>query len=273
MPKIEPKPAPSIAEQGESLHWVDSHCHWDFPAFDEDREQLWQSLVGQGCRGLVIPATVSSSWQHLIDLCKNRPWLFGLGLHPYFLKQHRVDDLILLRQQCEQSLPDAIGEIGLDYSLPEETFELQHQYFAAQLKLAKEFELPVIIHAHKAYDQVGAELRRSKFESGGIVHAFTGSLQQGQALVDLGLKLGVGGAMSHPRAQKLRRTLSRLPASALVLETDAPDMTPAFWPEMRNTPAMIPLYAQLLAALQGRSLKEVLLENRTNLEAVFHRLS
>lgn len=242
--------------------WIDSHCHFDFPQFDHDREQHWQFLQRMNCVGLVIPGVSASTWPKLIGICNNKPWVYALGLHPYFLDQHQLDerketDIEKLKNACLHNNPVAIGEFGLDFMLDESTFIQQKQLCQQQFQLAQQLKLPVILHVRKAYDEIAAMVRRLGFKQGGIIHAFSGSVQQGEALIKLGFKLGIGGAISHERASKLRKTVAQLPLEHLVLETDSPDMQPAFLSGDRNTPVSIPLLAQIIASLKHCSLAEV----------------
>lgn len=252
--------------------WIDSHCHFDFQQFDHDREQHWQFLTRMGCVGLVIPGVTANTWSTLIGGCSNKPWAYALGLHPYFIDQHEADDLLRLSIACETHHPIAIGEFGLDFVLPEETFTRQIELCQQQFQLAKTLELPVILHVRKAYDEIAAMVRRIGFKQGGIIHAFSGSLQQGEALIKLGFKLGIGGAISHRRALKLRKTVANLPLDALVLETDSPDMKPAFLAGQRNSPVSLLLLSQMVASLKDCHGDKVILASNHNLYAVMPRL-
>jgi TatD DNase family protein len=256
----------------QGCQWIDSHCHFDFEVFDADRDAHWALLQKFGCAGLVIPGVTAASWAYLVERCTDKPWGFALGLHPYFLDQHQEGDLQRLEDACLAQLarPDnashliAVGEFGLDLMLAEPSHKAQAELCQQQLLIASRLHLPVIIHVRKAYDEMAAMIRRLGFTQGGIVHSFSGSYQQGMALVELGFKLGVGGAMSHPRAKKLRATISRLPLSSLVLETDAPDMKPAFWQGPDNSPLSLLLLAQIVASLHDSHLDEVLFSSNNN---------
>lgn len=252
--------------------WIDTHCHFDFSQFDHDREQHWQFLTRMGCVGLVIPGVTANTWAALIEGCSNKPWAYALGLHPYFIDQHDADDLSQLAIACESNHPIAIGEFGLDFALPEETFTRQIELCQQQFQLAKTFALPVILHVRKAYDEIAAMVRRIGFKHGGIIHAFSGSLQQGEALIKLGFKLGIGGAISHGRALKLRKTVAQLPLDALVLETDSPDMKPAFLAGQRNSPVSLLVLAQIVASLKACHCDTVILASNHNLYTVMPKL-
>lgn len=260
--------------------WIDSHCHFDFPQFDHDREQHWQFLQRMNCVGLVIPGVSASTWPKLIGICNNKPWVYALGLHPYFLDQHQLDegqetdetDIEKLKKACLLNNPVAIGEFGLDFMLDESTFIQQKQLCQQQFQLAQQLKLPVILHVRKAYDEIAAMVRRLGFKQGGIIHAFSGSVQQGEALIKLGFKLGIGGAISYGRAAKLRKTVTRLPLESLVLETDSPDMKPAFLKELRNSPVSVLMLGQIVANLKGCRLKDVLSQSNHNLVKIIPAL-
>lgn len=253
--------------------WFDSHCHFDFDVFDHDRDDHWQRLKKFGCGGLIIPGVAASQWPRLISLCAGKPWGYSLGLHPYFLDQHQEGDLQRLEDACSEQLSQsvgkshlvAVGEFGLDFMLEKTGHQQQVELCQQQLVIANKFNLPVILHIRKAYDEVAAMIRRIGFVQGGVVHAFSGSYQQGMVFISLGFKLGIGGAMSHPRAKKLRATIARLPLDGLVLETDAPDMLPAFWPGPNNSPLSILFLAQIVASLHHCDLDRVLLSSNSNL--------
>ena len=276
---------PIFTEMPESINctpypqWLDSHCHFDFTCFDPDRDKQWQQLQYFGCAGLVIPGVEANTWHNLIQLCESKPGGYALGLHPYFLEQHSGGDMKRLAELCQQQLLDpsshlvAIGEFGLDFALTQKEHAKQVEWCQQQFKLAQGLQLPVILHIRKAYDETCAMIRRLGFNQGGIVHAFSGSYQQAEALIKLGFKLGVGGAMSHARATKLRTTISRLPLDCMVLETDSPDMRPAFWKNADNSPVSLLFLAQMVASLHQCSLAEVIFASNNNLLAALPNLS
>jgi len=238
------------------MQLIDSHCHLDFPQFDSDRTQVLAACHQLGVTKLVLAAVTREHWARLWQLVENteQPQLYGsFGLHPYFLSEHQPDDLQQLRQQLSshQQHPRlcAIGEIGLDYYLPELDRQQQLFYFTEQLKLAKEFALPVILHVRKAHAEVIQLLKQHALPRGGIVHAFSGSYEQALEYIKLGFLLGIGGAYTWPNASKLRAMLPRLPLASIVLETDSPDMAPAFAAGQRNSPTNLPQICTELAPL------------------------
>ncbi len=229
------------------MQLVDTHCHIDIEAFDADREQVLQRASERGVRRLIVPAIDAAHWEGLIGLCDAQPDLFpALGLHPVFLAAHGADDITALESTIEKHRPVAVGEIGLDYFVRELDRDQQQVLFEAQLEVARNMDLPVILHVRKAHDQVIAILKRIPAR-GGTVHAFNGSLQQAQQYIDMGFKLGFGGMLTYPRSTKIRQLAAELPVDAIVLETDAPDMTVAAHQGERNSPEYLPDCLRALA--------------------------
>jgi len=223
------------------LQWIDSHCHLDAPEFLADRESVLQRAQAEGVNWCVMPAVQAKDFSALQKLAHQFDQAYALGIHPLFVPQAQESDLHILEESIERALqckPDgqiedprlvAVGEIGLDFFVPHlcqpAMREKQVYFYHDQLKLAQKFKLPVILHVRKSADELLRGLRRFQVQ-GGIAHAFNGSFQQAHAFIDLGFALGFGGAMTFERALQLRRLATELPLSALVLETDAPDIPP-----------------------------------------------
>lgn len=239
----------------QTYHWVDSHCHFDFPAFDSDRQQVWQRASAAGVKELLIPGVTIVQSERLEAFCKQQPWHHAVGMHPYFFDQHEEQHFDRLENLLDQQRAIAVGEIGLDRTLASDHDKLEAQWywFRGQVGLAQQYGLPLILHIRGMHDEAAAYLRRCHFTQGGVVHAFSGSQQQAKAWMDLGFTLGIGGAMTHARANRLRKTIQYIPNDNILLETDSPDMTPAFWQDKRNTPETIPVIAHSIAALKGIS--------------------
>lgn len=239
---------------------IDTHCHLDVEAFATDRNEVLARARAGGVTRIVVPGIDAQGWQRLTHLCKSEEGLYpALGLHPLYLEQHHPGDIELLAEWVEKHQPVAIGEIGLDFYIPELDRKRQQQLFEDQLVIAREANLPVLLHVRKAHDEVLATLRRLKIRSG-IAHAFSGSLQQAERYIELGFKLGFGGMLTYERSSKLRKLATTLPLSAIVLETDAPDMSPAAHHGERNSPEYLPEVVETLAALRDESAEEVALQ-------------
>ncbi|MDX1251673.1 MAG: TatD family hydrolase [Gammaproteobacteria bacterium] len=215
---------------------VDTHCHLDVTDFDADRDRIIARCRALGIARIVVPAVAAAGWDGLLALCRRAEGLYpALGLHPLYAGQHLDEHLADLEAWLTKERPVAIGEIGLDYH--EEALDRQRQQFLfeAQLAIARAAGLPVILHVRKAHDPALIALRRVRVR-GGIVHAFNGSLEQARHYIGLGFKLGFGGMLTYERSSKLRRLARELPLESIVLETDAPDMTPAAHRGERNSP-------------------------------------
>jgi TatD DNase family protein len=266
--------------------WIDTHCHLDAPEFDADRDAVLARAQAAGVGRLVLPAVAAAHFAPLVALAERGGQAFALGIHPLYTPQAQHDDLDRLAQALQQQAHNprlvAVGEIGLDLFVPGLDLARQEAFYAAQLKLAREAGLPVILHVRRSADRLLKHLRRVPV-AGGIAHAFNGSVDQAQAFVALGFKLGFGGAMTHERALQIRRLAQALPAQALVLETDAPDIPPAWLyrtaaeraagQSSRNEPAELPRIAQTLADLRGWTLQETAAITRANALAALPRLA
>jgi TatD DNase family protein len=234
---------------------VDSHCHLDAAEFDADRAAVVARARSVGVATLVVPSVERANFGAVASVCREfAGCLPAYGIHPMYVDRAREEDLAALRGMLEAGPAVAVGEIGLDHFVPGYDDARQRFYFGEQLKIARDFGLPVLLHVRRAVDAVLAELRRCPVP-GGIAHAFNGSRQQAEEFIRLGFKLGFGGAMTHPRATRLRDLAATLPLDAIVLETDAPDIPPEWLAtgenRGRNEPAELARIAAVLAGLRG----------------------
>jgi TatD DNase family protein len=266
--------------------WIDSHCHLDAPEFDADRDAVVQRAHAAGVTRLVLPAVAAAQFDTVRALAHQHGCAYALGLHPLYVHQAQAGDLDRLQQALQDQRDDprlvAVGEIGLDHFVPGLDRALQAHFYAAQLKLARDAGLPVILHVRRSADSLLQALRRIEVV-GGIAHAFNGSLQQAQQFVDRGFKLGFGGTLTFERSLQIRALATQLPATALVLETDAPDIPPQWLYKraaqrtagamsQRNEPAELPRIAQSLAALRGITLQETATITSANVLAALPRM-
>lgn len=248
------------AETGKCLRLIDSHCHFDLPELAQEQDRHWQQAQQVGVAALVIPAVAAAAWPTLLKLHSDQPaWHIALGIHPWWAAEHSLPDVERLDQLIQQRADNvcAIGEIGLDFALAEDTFTMQQQLFQAQLEVAKQHAKPVILHHRKSQPQLLAELKRQQFKEGGILHAFSGSQQQAKAFLDLGFKLGIGGTITYQRAQKTRNSVQKLPLNSFVLETDAPAMPLAGSQGEINTPARLVDVFDMFCQLRTESRAEL----------------
>ncbi len=259
---------------------VDSHCHLDAAEFGGDAALIAQRAAEEGVRWIVIPAVEVANFDAVAALAATQPnCVYALGIHPMYVPRAQDDDLKRLRECVSVAINDprfvGIGEIGLDFFIPElahgELREKQEFFYAEQLKIARDFGLPAILHVRRSQDVLLKYLRRIRV-SGGIAHAFNGSAQQARAFIDLGFVLGFGGAMTFTRALQIRRLAAGLSLDAIVLETDAPDISPAWLHPGVNTPAQLPRIAAVLAELRGQPLAEVASQTSQNVARVLPRL-
>jgi len=257
---------------------IDTHCHLDAPEFSGKSEQIALSARQLGVQSIVVPAVGRANFASVAQLGKFGG--YALGIHPIYVPQANEDDLSFLRATVEQAMSDprfvAMGEIGLDYFVPElcttEMREKQIHFFREQLRIARDVDLPVLLHVRRSVDHILKNLRQINVISG-IAHAFNGSVQQANMLINLRFKLGFGGAMTYPRALQIRRLASSLPLSSLVLETDAPDMAPHWIRAEQNSPEQLPRIAAVLAELRGISLEEVASTTTANAFSALPRLA
>ncbi|MDE2414021.1 MAG: TatD family hydrolase [Comamonadaceae bacterium] len=270
--------------------WIDTHCHLDEFAVHggtgyADAERARAAAVGVS--HCVLPAVELANLHAVRAMAHRHGDSYALGIHPLYTPQAGDGDLHALEDAVAQYLDDprlvAIGEIGLDFFVPGLDAVRQERFYRAQLQLARRFDLPVILHVRRSADRLLKGLRELPVR-GGIAHAFNGSLQQAQAFIALGFKLGFGGAVTYERALQLRRLAAELPPGALVLETDAPDIPPhwlyvtaaeraAGQPPARNSPAELPRIAAVVAGLRGISCVELARATRSNACAALPRLA
>ncbi|MCO7055453.1 TatD family hydrolase [Pseudomonas juntendi] len=238
------------------MRLIDTHTHLDFPDFDADRARLLANAAARGVERMVVLGVYQANFQRVWALAGAEPGLYAaLGLHPVYLEQHRPEHLQQLREWLERLRGDprlcAVGEFGLDYYLEHLDKARQQALFEAQLQMACDFQLPALLHVRRSHAQVIATLKRYKPARAGVVHAFAGSYEEAREYIKLGFRLGLGGAATWPQALRLRKTLARLPLYSVVLETDAPDMAPAMFPGVRNSPEHLPEIAGALAQVMG----------------------
>jgi TatD DNase family protein len=260
----------SLASQSVTPYRLfDTHCHLNLPELagsephlqQHHMQQHWQNAQQVGVAALLIPATDPSAWLALLDLHQQQSnnWYLALGVHPWWAATSSlsaIEQLASLYQQHSDKVV-AVGEIGLDFVLDSATFAAQQAWFEQQLALAKQLAKPVILHHRKSQPQLLAEIKRQQFTEGGILHAFSGSVQQAQAFIEQGFKLGIGGTITYQRAEKTRKVVQQLPLSHFVLETDAPSMPLSGYQGQVNTPARLAQVFRAFCQLRSESAAEV----------------
>jgi TatD DNase family protein len=271
--------------------WIDTHCHLDAAEFEPDRDAVREAARQAGVTRCVIPAVHRKHWPQVAQLAERHGDAYALGIHPLYVPQAQEADLLALDLALTERAGDqrlvAVGEIGLDFFVPAlctpEMRDRQWFFYTEQLKLAQKHSLPVVLHVRRSADLLLKGLRQCRIASG-IAHAFNGSHQQAQAFVDLGFALGFGGTLTYERSLQLRSLACELPLSALVLETDAPDIPPQWLYQTaeqraqgaaqgRNSPAELPRIAQVLAELRGVSLADLAKASSANACRVLPQLA
>lgn len=251
------------------MELIDTHTHLDHPAFAPDFEQMLERARTAGVSAMIVAAIRASGWTSQGQLCADRPQLYpAYGLHPMFMPEHSEQDLTRLDNLLEQGDAVAVGECGLDFYIPEPDKERQQRFFEAQLELAQQYRLPVIIHARKAVEQVILTLRRYPGLTG-VLHSFSGSRQQAERLMEMGFMLGFGGPSTYSNAHRLRSLIAWLPCNALLLETDAPDQPAATHRGERNEPAYLPEILSTIAQLKGMSTEQLAEQTTGNARRLF----
>ena len=232
--------------------WIDSHCHMDNELLCQNSKKVISASIAEGVDHIIIPSVSKYNFDKVIKVAgKHKQCVYALGLHPMHLSGFENSDLELLEYYLLNNNSVAVGEIGLDFFVRKDNQSLQESVFLAQLKIAKKYDLPVIMHVRGAIDLVLKNLRKIKVR-GGIAHAFNGSFQQAHQLIELGFKLGFGGAMTYSRAKHIQKLAKELPIEAIVLETDSPDMAPAWLASgEKNQPKELSKIADFFCHLRG----------------------
>ncbi len=256
---------------------IDTHCHLDAAEFDPDRDAVVDTALASGVACIVVPAVGAFNFPTVAALAvRHRCVRYALGIHPLHVDQAADAELIALREAVGRSIDDprliGIGEIGLDHFVPGLDRAKQERFFVEQLRIARDYDLPVIMHVRRAQDSVLKHLRRLRPRSG-IAHAFNGSIQQASTFIELGCVLGFGGAMTFTRALQIRRLAAAFSPQAYVLETDAPDIAPSWINHQRNAPSQMPAIAQVFADLRGESIETVIADTGANAIRVLPRLA
>lgn len=252
------------------MRLVDSHSHFDASEFDPDRTAVHARALAAGVAIQVVPAVDAAGWPTLKAVCAQFAGLHpAYGLHPMYLAEHRPAHLRELRDWIERERPVAVGECGLDFFVEGLDVDAQHLYFDGQLRLAREFDLPVIVHARRAVDAVIAAIR-AVGGLRGVVHSFSGSAEQAAQLHKLGFLLGIGGPVTYERANRLRGIVATLPLEQLLLETDSPDQPGAAHRGERNEPAHLVEVLDAVAQLRGVSRETLAAATDANAERLFN---
>ena len=249
----------------------ESHAHYDDEAFDEDREALLSSFAEHGIGTVInIGASMSGS-EATVKLAEQYPFFYGaVGVHPSEVEELDEDSFERLRTLCGHKKVVAVGETGLDYHYPEPAVALQKEWFARQLTLAREVELPVIIHSREAAKEtldIMQALRAG--EIGGVVHCFSYAKEMAREYLNMDFYFGIGGVITFKNAKKLKEAVEYIPIDKILLETDSPYLSPEPHRGERNSSLNLPYVAKEIAAIKGLSYEEVVERTEENARRLF----
>lgn len=240
--------------------YFDSHCHFDFDDFNDDRNAIWEDCQTLGINRLLIPGTTPKSWRTVRELCQtNDGMLMAAGIHPWWVNDTSTIDKSL-KDQWQQILAldycRAIGECGLDKFI-DTPIDVQLDVFEVHLQLACDTHMPLIIHVRKTHNETLQRLQHYKPSAGGVIHGFSGSVELAKQYWQLGFYIGIGGTITYTRAHKTRACVKEMPLDALLLETDAPDMPLHGYQGQRNSPLRLIEVAQTLADIRKESIDSI----------------
>jgi TatD DNase family protein len=251
------------------LDLVDTHAHLDDQSFDADRSAMFRRASDVGVRRWIVPAIDRRNWETIEDLCAAREGAYpAYGLHPLLIDAHRDEHLVELPVWLEAHGAVAVGEIGLDFYVDGLDPVRQRHVFIRQLEIAREHDLPVIVHARRAFEETIHTLRRFRGLRG-VVHSFSGSEEQARQLFDLGFHIGIGGPVTYDRANRIRRVVSSMPLEWLLLETDAPDQPCAHRRGERNEPSFMTDVVETIASLRETHIEDIAAVTTMNAVGLF----
>lgn len=236
--------------------FIDTHCHLDLPDFKDDLETVIQRSLQKNVKKFVLAGVYEAVWDRMLEVCQKYSECYAApGFHPCYISHHSPKNLERLRDviQVHHKKIIALGETGLDLFIENPALKTQLDYFQGQIEIAKEFKLPLLLHVRKAHDQAIKQLKEKRFEQQGIIHCYSGSLQQAKKYLDLGFKLGIGGVITYDRSKRLQKIVRELPLESFVLETDAPDIPIFGQQNRRNSPEFIPDIFQALCRYRNES--------------------
>jgi len=251
------------------MQLVDSHSHIDVPEFARDRGEVLARARAAGVTIQIVPAIAAAGWPSLAELCARETGLHpAYGLHPMFLSEHEAAHLDELESWVERDDCVAVGECGLDFYVDGVDADAQRRYFVRQLELAREHELPVVVHARRAVEEVIATVRRIGVDRG-VVHSYAGSAEQARQLFQLGFCIGLGGPITYERARRLRALVQSMPLERLLLETDSPDQPLSGAQGLRNEPARLVDVLRTVASLRGEDEGKIAEATTANAKRLF----
>lgn len=248
----------------------DSHAHYDSHQFDEDRHELLLSMPENGIGTIVNSAADWDSLTEVVELAQKYPHVYAaVGLHPDEVGDLNVDRFTFLKEQCQKDKVVAVGEIGLDYYWDNASHDVQKKWFIRQLELAREFDLPVIIHSRDAAEDTLKIMKEHAQGLRGVIHCFSYSKELAREYVKMGFHIGIGGVVTFKNGKKLKEIAEEIPLERILLETDCPYLAPVPYRGKRNSSLYIPHIAQEIANLRGTTYEEVVAQTERNGKELF----
>lgn len=249
----------------------ETHAHYDDGQFDMDRETLLSSIPEQGVGTIVNVSATYASCQRVVDLVQNYPFMYAaVGIHPDEVGSLNEERFQQMKELCKQEKVVAVGEIGLDYYWDNESHDLQKEWFVRQLDLARELNLPVLIHSREAAADTMEIMKQHGQGLKGVIHCFSYSKEMAAEYVKMGFYIGVGGVVTFKNARKLKETVQEIPLTSIVLETDCPYLAPVPYRGKRNNSAYIKYIAEEIAGIKGVSYEEVVEQTEKNARDLYN---
>ena len=248
---------------------IDSHCHLDFEIFDDDRSDVLQRAKDNGISDIIIPGTEKKHWQRITNLCERHAQLHACyGLHPYWANAHDKQDIVQLQKYVDQHQSVAIGECGLDFRPQQADKKTQLYFFEAQLDLAANNQLPIVIHSVNATETVVQSIKKFK-NLRGMIHSYSGSSEQARQLIDLDFYISLSGSVTYDNAKKIRKVAKDIPLESLLVETDAPDQPDQTNTNKRNEPAFLINTVKAIALIREETVETVATQTTDNAKKLF----
>ncbi|MCX8118391.1 MAG: TatD family hydrolase [Desulfobacterota bacterium] len=250
---------------------IDSHAHLEMPEYEKDLEEVLQRAKDQGVGYIFTVGTERGDWERTLQIAEAHEFVYALlGVHPHNAREIDEGTYPLLRRLCRHKKVKALGEIGLDFYRNRSPREVQVERFREQIALAREFKLPIVIHDRDAHRETLEILKSEKgWENGGVIHCFSGDGAMAKACIDLGFYISIPGSITYKNSGPYQELVKELPLNSLLIETDAPFLTPVPFRGKRNEPGYVRYTAEKIAAIKGVSFEEVAEATTENAKKVF----
>jgi TatD DNase family protein len=250
---------------------IDSHAHLEMPEYRKDLEEVIQRAKASGVEYIFTVGTENKDWKRTVEIAQSHPFIYAvLGVHPHHAKEIDDQTYAVLKGCCQSEKVRAVGEIGLDFYRDLSPREIQLIRFREQIALARELGLPIVVHDREAHQETLEVLKSEKAEAlGGIIHCFSGDYEMAKECIDMGFYISVSGSITYKNAEPLREIVKKLPLERLLVETDAPFLTPVPFRGKRNEPGYVRYTAEKLAQIKKVSLEKVAEATTANAFRVF----